>query len=86
MARSNRRGPPGPVTVLFDQARAHLGVAVDIFGRETLFLPLPGGRTRIRMVSEDSPPEGSVRSLNRTAGTSTWMSMRSSRGPEILAR
>ena len=42
--------------------------------------------TRFLMSAEDSALFRAVRSLYGTAGTSTWMSIRSRRGPEILDR
>jgi hypothetical protein len=42
--------------------------------------------TRFRMEAEDSPLSPSLNVLKSTLGTSMWMSIRSSKGPEILDR
>jgi len=42
--------------------------------------------TRSRMACEDSESDRSAKCLNSTAGASTWISIRSSSGPEIRPR
>src|SRR5439155_706196 len=48
--------------------------------------PSPRRSTRSRTASLDSPPPWSASARYFTAGTSRWMSMRSSSGPETRAR
>ena len=62
--------------IFFQLARAELAVR----------LALAGGLPRSRTGSEPSPWLAEVNSSSRSAGTSIWMSMRSSKGPEILPR
>ena len=53
---------------------------------EPLSLSGPGGFDPARIVAEGSPGAASRSSSIESAGASTWMSMRSSSGPEILPR
>jgi hypothetical protein len=70
---------PVPVdpTKALDLFRAHPGVAED---------PAPAKSRQLDLMDiELSPSARPAMSWNFTAGTSTWMSSRSSSGPEILA-
>jgi hypothetical protein len=70
--------------VLADESGRHLSVRVDAFFAREAF-GLAGARiTRWRIAAEPSMTASPRSSLYFTAGTSMWMSMRSSSGPEIF--
>jgi hypothetical protein len=84
------RGHPG-IAAGFGAAAAERGIAVGDAGTGVVLVKRWGWTSRaasmrVRMDSEDSP--GMLLEMSRywTAGTSTWMSMRSRRGPEMRSR
>ena len=68
----------------FDLFRFHIGIAVQSLFAKSLALDCLCRTTRWRMSSGFSPTRFDESSVYFTAGTSTWISMRSSKGPEIF--
>ena len=76
----------GELAELADLAAGHLAVVAGAAGGEAGGLDFAGGDDLLAHAALlDVPARSSESSLKGTAGTSMWMSMRSSSGPLILA-
>ncbi len=72
--------------VAFNVPVDHLGVAIYFCSFKTFRLDTSGCGHTLADALEGSVAVPPIKSLCGTAGTSTWMSMRSKSGPEILER
>jgi hypothetical protein len=75
------------LAVSLEETVGHLRVrAAFCSSGEAFMLELRAARTRSRMASDTSARSSLLSSFYSTAGASTWMSMRSSNGPEMRLR